>query len=78
MNFDVFLFYATFHHLPTQFLFPLGIDSLFKKINCDQSSIVEMLGGQTGVKDTNMMQVCSASFVNATPVSLIQPRYVYI
>jgi len=33
-----------------------GIDSLFKKINCDQSSIVEMLGGQAGVTDQNMMQ----------------------
>ena len=45
--------------------FPQGIDSLFKKINCDQSSIVEMLGGQAGVTDQNMMQVCRNSFVDA-------------
>ncbi|XP_065069999.1 coiled-coil domain-containing protein 63-like [Rhopilema esculentum] len=33
-----------------------GIDSLFKKINCDQTSIVDMLGGHAGVTDSNMMQ----------------------
>ena len=34
-----------------------GIDSLFKKINCDQAAIVDMLGGNAGVTDSNMMQV---------------------
>ena len=38
-----------------QTLFP-GIDSLFNKINCDRSPIVEMLG-DAGVTETNMMQV---------------------
>ena len=33
----------------------LGIDSLFDKINCDRSPIVDMLG-DTGVTETNMMQ----------------------
>ena len=33
-----------------------GIDSLFNKINCDRSPIVEMLG-EAGVTETNMMQV---------------------
>eukprot|EP00112_Aurelia_sp_Birch-Aquarium-sp1_P021069 Seg5576.1 transcript_id=Seg5576.1/GoldUCD/mRNA.D3Y31 product="Coiled-coil domain-containing protein 63" protein_id=Seg5576.1/GoldUCD/D3Y31 len=33
-----------------------GIDSLFKKINCDQAAIVDMLGGNAGVTDSNMMQ----------------------
>ena len=33
-----------------------GIDSLFTKINCDRSPIVEMLG-DAGVTETNMMQV---------------------
>eukprot|EP00794_Sanderia_malayensis_P007809 gene7808-8655_t len=33
-----------------------GIDSLFKKINCDQTSIVDMLGGHAGVSDSNMVQ----------------------
>eukprot|EP00116_Pleurobrachia_bachei_P005505 sb/3465767/ len=32
-----------------------GIDSLFNKINCDKSPIVEMLG-DSGVTDNNMMQ----------------------
>jgi len=32
-----------------------GIDSLFNKINCDRSPIVEMLG-EAGVTETNMMQ----------------------
>lgn len=34
-----------------------GIDSLFNKINCDKTAIVEMLGGSAGVTDTNMTQV---------------------
>ena len=33
-----------------------GIDSLFNKINCDRSPIIDMLG-EAGVTETNMMQV---------------------
>ena len=35
----------------------LGVDSLFKKINCDKSSVRDMLGGVAGVTEGNMMQV---------------------
>ena len=41
-------------------IFP-GIDSLFNKINCDKSPIVEMLG-DSGVTDNNMMQVRTLPF----------------
>lgn len=34
-----------------------GVDSLFKKINCDKSAISDMLGGVAGVTEGNMMQV---------------------
>ena len=33
-----------------------GVDSLFKKINCDKSAISDMLGGVAGVTEGNMMQ----------------------
>ncbi|XP_013064556.2 coiled-coil domain-containing protein 63-like [Biomphalaria glabrata] len=33
-----------------------GIDSLFNKINCDRSTINDMLGAATGVTDSNMIQ----------------------
>lgn len=33
-----------------------GIESLFKKINCDRSAIDEMLGAASGVTETNMLQ----------------------
>ncbi|XP_078335356.1 coiled-coil domain-containing protein 63-like isoform X2 [Crassostrea virginica] len=33
-----------------------GIDSLFNKINCDRSAIDDMLGAQSGVTDSNMIQ----------------------
>ncbi|XP_057299829.1 coiled-coil domain-containing protein 63-like [Hydractinia symbiolongicarpus] len=33
-----------------------GINSLFTMINCDSSSIVDMLGGHEGITDSNMMQ----------------------
>lgn len=33
-----------------------GIDSLFKKINCDQTAIIDMLGGHHGVTEGNMTQ----------------------
>ena len=33
-----------------------GIESLFNKINCDRSSIDDMLGATTGVTDNNMIQ----------------------
>ncbi|XP_046851019.1 outer dynein arm protein 1-like [Xenia sp. Carnegie-2017] len=33
-----------------------GVDSLFKKINCDKSSVRDMLGGVAGVTEGNMMQ----------------------
>ena len=33
-----------------------GIDSLFHKINCDRSSIDDMLGAQAGMTDQNMLQ----------------------
>ncbi|XP_021350085.1 coiled-coil domain-containing protein 63-like isoform X3 [Mizuhopecten yessoensis] len=33
-----------------------GISSLFSKINCDKSSIDDMLGAATGVTDSNMIQ----------------------
>ena len=38
-------------------LFIVGVDSLFKKINCDKSAISDMLGGVAGVTEGNMMQV---------------------
>jgi hypothetical protein len=41
-------------------LFVLGVDSLFKKINCDKSAISDMLGGVAGVTEGNMMQVRQA------------------
>merc|ERR1712150_210366 len=34
----------------------LGAVSLFEKIDCDSSPIVEMLGGHAGITDDNMMQ----------------------
>jgi hypothetical protein len=40
--------------------FRLGVDSLFKKINCDKSAISDMLGGVAGVTEGNMMQVRQA------------------
>ncbi|XP_065842357.1 uncharacterized protein [Oscarella lobularis] len=33
-----------------------GVDSMFTKIGCDRSAITDMLGGQTGVTDANLMQ----------------------
>ena len=33
-----------------------GIESLFDKINCDKNSIDDMLGTNTGVTDSNMLQ----------------------
>jgi len=33
-----------------------GVDSLFNKINCDSTGIVDMLGGHAGVNDVNLMQ----------------------
>jgi len=33
-----------------------GIESTFKKINCDVSSLVDMLGGDDGVTNANLMQ----------------------
>ncbi|XP_064642414.1 coiled-coil domain-containing protein 63-like [Lineus longissimus] len=33
-----------------------GIESLFKKINCDRAAIDDMLGAQQGVTDNNMIQ----------------------
>ena len=44
-------------------MFVVGIDSLFSKINCDKTAIVEMLGGSAGVTDTNMTQVCPSCLV---------------
>lgn len=36
--------------------FSPGIESLFKKINCDPTFIEDMLGGQQGVTNQNMLQ----------------------
>lgn len=36
--------------------FTSGIDSLFKKINCDKDAINDMLGSNEGVSDQNMLQ----------------------
>ncbi|KAM4651690.1 outer dynein arm-docking complex subunit 1 isoform 1-T2 [Discoglossus pictus] len=33
-----------------------GIDSLFKKINCDRSILDEMLGSSSSIRETNIMQ----------------------
>ncbi len=33
----------------------IGIESLFTKIECDRSTIDEMLGSQQGVTDENML-----------------------
>ena len=37
------------------FLFA-GVDSLFTKMSCDSSAINDMLGGQQGITNNNVMQ----------------------
>jgi hypothetical protein len=33
-----------------------GVDSLFTKIDCDRSAITDLLGGQAGISELNVMQ----------------------
>ena len=45
------------HHTLTCTLpIPPGVESLFNKTGCDGSAIFEMLGGNAGVSDTNVLQ----------------------
>ena len=37
-------------------IFFVGVDSLFHKINCKRSAIEDMLGGDAGVNEANMIQ----------------------
>ena len=37
-------------------VFPSGVESLFNKTGCDSTTITDMLGGQSGVANSNVLQ----------------------
>lgn len=49
------MFFSKFNRNLT-FQYTIGVDSLFTKINCDRSTIDEMLGSTAGVSDETIMQ----------------------
>ena len=55
-----------------------GIDSAFKKINCDPSSIVDLLGGDAGVTNSNLMQVCEEESVFLCNATLLARKSMHV
>lgn len=50
LKFDLIIHLQDFHKCF------LGIESLFNKINCDQTAISDLLGSSSGITDSNMLQ----------------------